>query len=171
MTKKNKLQHNVFIYRKRRDAIRAKYGTKKDWCGNEQYKKEVATINKSIRNWLASIRILDNEMRPIRKASKMVCKFMGISKLYKVGVVRKSDTKTYYAVKLFCAYCLDHEMSGSVLADFLGIKHYKPTHIRMYFKKTFLTNEAHYKLWKDFKKFVKDYELTFSENSASSKKD
>lgn len=161
MTRKNKLQAKIKVYKDRRRKIQEKYFLKKVGTVvyyKEGYLDEVKSIKRMLSIWRKRIKRIEKHEHVVKNTSKLVCEFMGITGLY--GTARKTDRDTMKAKRLFCKYAVDNIGYKWIwlVSDFVGGYHDYAGKLRREFAKSFKTNKENYQLWQDFKKFVKQKE-------------
>jgi len=138
MKKINSYRSKIFVYRKRRDALKKKY------------LKKLASYRSKLKVW----------NRDMKRLKARVVTAKGIIKAtneyFQVDITVKTSTqKTVFARNCFFKYAMDKKLEGSMLVEILGYKYpAKAYRDRKRFIRSFQTNQQNKILYHQFKKYI-----------------
>lgn len=133
----------IWIYEKRREEARIKYG-----------KKAGATIvlTKKIKNWKGQITRID------RRNDKIRFIISTVNYYFNVDISSTCmDTDHKLARRIYYKYAIEDGINGIYLIDFIGRKEPKlAANSRRNFTKTFKTNKSNREAYHNFKFYIKN---------------
>lgn len=146
---KNGYQKALFIYLKRKEDYKLKYG-----ATSVKYKSLACKLNSKIDTYRKAIRIIERRHIKIISIADEVTNFIGKSPLKSA---ENKDPLIMIAKFLFIRYAIESGIQGSYLTSYLGYKRSKtPCMLRMEFIRSFDTNPKNKEMWHRFKDFIKN---------------
>lgn len=159
---KNKLQHNIWIYKQRRENIRKRYGVINGMLAPEAYKHSVFNINRKIRSWQHMIRDIDKNNNKLIAVANYLALFCGANVKNSV----KNTSPQYRVAKaIYAKYMLENGMSATLVAEYMGFSRGDSVaRLRMSFTESFKTDAENRELYYRFKNYMENIKSELPEH-------
>lgn len=147
---KNCFQSMIHTYTQRRRDI------KKIWFGKPEYAKKVSVINRKLKSWKRSIKIIELKEKRLRVLDRLVMEYLDTPSLFHIGPFGSKEI--IKAKRLFFKYGLENGFKGPLLESYIGIKPYTNVAVlhRKRFTKSFNTKPQNKELWHKFLNYAKN---------------
>lgn len=159
MTFKNKLQHHIAIYEKRRAELRAQYAGV-GWNKSREYTRRAKRLTRKIRNYRKRIYRLDRYFKQLDAIHKLVCDFMGVDNIRHATHLRHNPNcgdcqhnRTVRGRILVYKYALEQGVTPLYISEYMGCARNTPRQSRMRFTQSFISNPINYALWQNFRSY------------------
>lgn len=158
---KNKLQRCIWVYQKRRDALRLKWGVRERVKAPEAYRKAVKNINNHLEKWRMKIRDVEKRTNQLWAIGNAMSYFMGISVKNSADKRntgdRELDKKYDLARKIYSKYCLEHRISQTLVSEFIGWSRGQvAANNRINFTKSFSEHPENRELYSRFLRYMNE---------------
>lgn len=145
----------IWLYKKRRQELRARYGITVLHNGHrrlpDEYKEKAKRLNKKIGSWNREIRKIDTITGKVNKLKKAVMDFTGEDIHNQVGLKVPETVKM--AKFIYYKFGLENGIMGILLSNEIGSHARQPSIYRTRFTRSFKTIPENKQKWLDFKDF------------------
>lgn len=152
MTERKQYYHKIYVYERRREALREKY-----W-GTPEYKEKVRNINTKIGSWRRQIRVKDEDRRKtqVMALGNAVAIFLGYNVKDSASGSR-GDKRRLLARAIFFKHGLESGINGKFLREYTGdSRKNAPTDSRISFNKSFTSFPEHKDIYHRFLKYMEE---------------
>jgi hypothetical protein len=150
---------NIWEYQRRLKIVKERYNVKpgrhNDRAKLLLYFIESKKIKKSIRRWKRAIMAIDKRSNQVIAIGNHLCYFTGINVK---GSAANMEERFRIARGIFYKYCLEHNIHGTVVSDYVGSHQNTAAKGRINFTNSFQKHPEKRELYNRFKLYMEDIE-------------